>query len=94
MTMNFKPYVTRDPAICGGEPVVTGTRVTVRTILASHAHTGMNIKLDENLPARLAGVLSAHGHDVHTVPGKKCCAISIRNCRRALSRIWTEIKVR
>lgn len=28
----------------------------------------MRIKLDENLPARLVGVLSAHGHDVHTVP--------------------------
>ncbi len=37
MTMNFKPYITRDPTICGGEPVVTGTRVTVRTILASLA---------------------------------------------------------
>ena len=37
MTMNFKPYITRDPAICGGEPVVTGTRVTVRTVLASLA---------------------------------------------------------
>ena len=41
MTMNFKPYITRDPTICGGEPVVTGTRVTVRTILASLAE-GMN----------------------------------------------------
>lgn len=28
----------------------------------------MRIKLDENLPARLVGILSAHGHDVHTVP--------------------------
>lgn len=28
----------------------------------------MKIKLDENLPARLAGILSEHGHDVHTVP--------------------------
>ena len=37
MTMNFKPYITRNPAICGGQPVVTGTRVTVRTILASLA---------------------------------------------------------
>lgn len=37
MTMNFKPYITRDPAICGGEAVVTGTRITVRTILASLA---------------------------------------------------------
>lgn len=31
MTMNFKPYITRDPSICGGEPVITGTRITVRT---------------------------------------------------------------
>jgi uncharacterized protein (DUF433 family) len=37
MPMNYKPYITRDPAICGGEPVVTGTRVTVRTVLASLA---------------------------------------------------------
>jgi len=28
----------------------------------------MKIKLDENLPARLAGILSTRGHDVHTVP--------------------------
>ena len=28
----------------------------------------MKIKLDENLPERLVGVLSVHGHDVHTVP--------------------------
>lgn len=28
----------------------------------------MKIKLDENLPARLAVILSAQGHDVHTVP--------------------------
>lgn len=28
----------------------------------------MKIKLDENLPARLAALLTAHGHDVHTVP--------------------------
>ncbi len=35
MTMNFRPYITRDPRICGGEAIVTGTRVTVRTVLAS-----------------------------------------------------------
>lgn len=28
----------------------------------------MKIKLDENLPARLSGILAARGHDVHTVP--------------------------
>ena len=28
----------------------------------------MKIKLDENPPARLTGILAARGHDVHTVP--------------------------
>ena len=37
MTIDYQPYLDRDPAICGGEPVVKGTRVTVRTILASLA---------------------------------------------------------
>lgn len=37
MSMNFKPYISRDPSICGGEAVVTGTRITVRTVLASLA---------------------------------------------------------
>jgi uncharacterized protein (DUF433 family) len=35
--MNYEDYFLRDAAICGGEPVVKGTRVTVRTILASLA---------------------------------------------------------
>ncbi|MDP1982501.1 MAG: hypothetical protein Q8K23_08130 [Sulfuritalea sp.] len=32
----------------------------------------MKIKLDENLPARLVGVLSAHGHDVHRLARQLC----------------------
>jgi uncharacterized protein (DUF433 family) len=35
--MNYEAYIVRDANICGGEPVVKGTRVTVRTILASLA---------------------------------------------------------
>ena len=37
MAMNYRQYIVRDPVICGGEPVVKGTRVTVRTVLASLA---------------------------------------------------------
>jgi uncharacterized protein (DUF433 family) len=29
--------IVRDPAICGGEPIVRGTRVTLRVIIASLA---------------------------------------------------------
>lgn len=35
--MNYLHYIIRDRKICGGEPVLKGTRVTVRTILASLA---------------------------------------------------------
>ncbi|MGH8580016.1 MAG: DUF433 domain-containing protein [Gammaproteobacteria bacterium] len=33
--MDYQSYIIRDPKICGGEPVIKGTRVTLRTILAS-----------------------------------------------------------
>lgn len=42
MAMNYRRYIVRDPAVCGGEPVVKGTRVTVRTILSSLAE-GMSV---------------------------------------------------
>jgi len=33
--MTYQAYIARDPAICGGVPIVRGTRVPVRTILSS-----------------------------------------------------------
>jgi uncharacterized protein (DUF433 family) len=33
--MDFSAYIMRDPMICGGQPVVKGTRVPIRTVLAS-----------------------------------------------------------
>ncbi len=35
--MDYSQYITRDPKICGGQPVIKGTRVTLRTVLASLA---------------------------------------------------------
>jgi uncharacterized protein (DUF433 family) len=35
--MDYNQYITRNPKICGGEPIIRGTRVTIRTILASLA---------------------------------------------------------
>lgn len=40
--MDYQPFITRDPAVCGGEPIVAETRVTARTVLASRAE-GMPI---------------------------------------------------
>ena len=35
--MNYAAHIVRDPKICGGEPVIRGTRVTLKTVLASLA---------------------------------------------------------
>jgi len=35
--MDISNFITRNPAICRGEPVFKGTRVPLRTILASLA---------------------------------------------------------
>jgi len=35
---NYEERMIRDKGICGGEPVFKGTRVTLRTVLASLAH--------------------------------------------------------
>lgn len=35
--IRFEERIIRDPQICGGEPVFKGTRVTLRTVLASLA---------------------------------------------------------
>lgn len=37
MAFDYSELIVRDRQICGGEPVVRGTRVPVRTILASPA---------------------------------------------------------
>ena len=35
--MDYSKHIIRDRKVCGGEPVVRGTRVTVRTVLGSLA---------------------------------------------------------
>ncbi|MBI4486075.1 MAG: DUF433 domain-containing protein, partial [Acidobacteria bacterium] len=35
--MNYQDRIVRDPQIVGGEPVFKGTRVTLKTVLASLA---------------------------------------------------------
>lgn len=43
MAIDYQRYIVRDPGICGGEPIVKGTRVTVRTVLASLAE-GLSVE--------------------------------------------------
>lgn len=48
--VDYQQYIVRDPQICGGEPVVKGTRVTVRTILASLAEGDTAHELLQDFP--------------------------------------------
>lgn len=48
--MDYQQHIVRDPQVCGGEPVVKGTRVTVRTILASLAEGDSTQDLLQDFP--------------------------------------------
>ncbi len=49
--MNYHDHIVRDPQICGGEPVIRGTRVLLRTLLASLAVGCSEEDLLRNFPA-------------------------------------------
>jgi len=49
--MDYQKHIVRDPPkVCGGEPVIKGTRVTVRTILASLAEGASIQEILEDFP--------------------------------------------
>lgn len=48
--MNFKNKIVRDPDICGGEPVIKGTRVTLRTVLARLAEGDSVVEILRDFP--------------------------------------------
>ena len=48
--MDYQQYIVRDPKVCGGEPVIKGTRVTVRTVLASLAEGAKTEEILEDFP--------------------------------------------
>lgn len=57
--MNYQDYISRDPEICGGEPVIKGTRVTLRTILASLAEGATAEQILRDFPTVNAEALRA-----------------------------------
>lgn len=48
--MDYLQYIVRDPQICGGDPVIRGTRVTIRTILASLAEGATTEQILKDFP--------------------------------------------
>ena len=49
--MDYLKHFNRDPNICGGAPVIKGTRVTLRTLLASLAEGCDQEEILRNFPA-------------------------------------------
>jgi uncharacterized protein (DUF433 family) len=49
--VNYHDHITRNPDICGGEPVIRGTRVTLRTLLASLAEGAEESEILQDFPA-------------------------------------------
>jgi len=48
--MNYHNRIVRDPGIVGGEPVIKGTRVTLRTVLASLAEGATTAEILADFP--------------------------------------------
>ncbi len=48
--MDYLAHITRNPETCGGEPVIKGTRVTLRTVLASLAEGASNEAILADFP--------------------------------------------
>ena len=48
--MNYRERIVRDPRVLGGEPVLKGTRVTLRTVLASLAEGATTAEILADFP--------------------------------------------
>ncbi len=47
----YMEHITRNPKVCGGEPVFKGTRVTLRTVLASLADGDSTAEILTDFPS-------------------------------------------
>ena len=50
MTLDYQARIHRDPKIAGGEAVIKGTRVTLRTVLASLAEGATTDEILKDFP--------------------------------------------
>lgn len=57
--MNYRNRFTRHPGICGGAPVIKGTRVMLRTILASLAEGATTEEILDDFPTLKASDVKA-----------------------------------
>lgn len=57
--MDYEARIARDPNVCGGQPVIKGTRVTLRTVLASLAEGASIQEILEDFPTLREGDVRA-----------------------------------
>lgn len=50
LAMNYRDHIQPDPRVAGGEPVLKGTRVTLRTVLASLAEGATTAEILADFP--------------------------------------------
>ena len=48
--MDYQQHFSRDPKVCGGEVVLRGTRVTLRTVLASLREGASVVEIVQDFP--------------------------------------------
>jgi uncharacterized protein (DUF433 family) len=76
LPLDYKQFMERRAQVCGGEPVIRGTRVTVRTILASLAEGAAVDEILSNFPtvsreavqAMIAFAAASAEEDLPTLP--------------------------
>lgn len=57
--MDYRNYLVTDPQICGGATIVRGTRIPVRTVLASLAEGASIKEILEDFPTLQEGAVRA-----------------------------------
>ena len=50
MAVNYRDHIERDPRVVSGEPVLKGTRVILRTVLASLAEGATTVEILADFP--------------------------------------------
>jgi uncharacterized protein (DUF433 family) len=82
--MTYQDRIVRDPGICGGQPVIKGTRVLVKTVLAYLARGALPSEIIAEFP-------SISEEDVRVVIA--CAALSASEDLPGPKPIPPEIKV-
>jgi uncharacterized protein (DUF433 family) len=57
--MDFHRHIVRDTDICGGQPIVRGTRITLKTVLASLAEGATAEEVLKDFPTLTEDALRA-----------------------------------